>query len=494
MITARLQLQVLFLKHSLHHINNKILKMKTSKAILNKLLFYFLSILLIQNISAQHTSHFKEYYPGGYWLSGLNGDTIHMNKGVYTYISGENCNNITFLPDEGTEMRNGINFINSTNVHIAGYDSITGKHKLYIHDAIGNAIEAGGKCDNWIIDGVDIYNVYSCLWFKTDPDQFHIKNRNGQDSLDKTGHIVLDTTGWHYVMDGLTIKHCAWKRANFDLAYIGNTDPQGKRTYWVNGQWVHVIPNPVAHVYIEDLQCDTAYRSIVQVSGLKDSLIVKNSSFKNAGINSYLDADGKNQGANFIIGGANNPIYASITNCDLRNSNLYNFRSQAGGNIIFKNNTTDSATAVYRIGQGFGINLQQMAAVEFDNPVPTLIDFENNNIGYSNNGISFVAYGNATTGSKFIGNKIKGLFQNFTGVQFDTTSNTKDTTMQDTTKEIPKDTTIEYFRLDFKTATATFYRADESIEIFYDVDRCVGNITKKNWRVVFKSGKSQIVK
>jgi hypothetical protein len=445
---------------------------------MKKLLFALL--ILSTALNAQHTPQFKEYYPGGYWVTNANlqsGDTMHLHSGVYTYISGENLSNVTILPDAGCEMRSGINFRNSSNIHIAGLDAKTGTHNLYIHDASGVGIYAAGKCSNWQIDGVDEYNVYSWIWFKTEPDDFKI---NG----------VIDSSYWNIVMSNLYVHDCIWKKANFDGGYIGTTDAKADRGFVINGKTYFPYPPQVSKIHFKNVYMDTAYRTGLQVSVLLDSVTLENVTSHNAGINSFLDGDGKNQGANFIIGGSKNSIVASITDCDFRNSNLYNVRTQAGGTIIFKNNSTDSSTAVYRLGQGFGINSQQMAAVEFDNPIPTFIDFENNNIGYSNNNISFVAYGSAKTGSKFSNNKIKGLFQNFTGVAFDTTG----TIIKDSIKTPPPDTTILYFTLNYTNQSVTFYRANGSTETFINVDRAVGSIDNKAWRVFFKTGKSQVIK
>jgi hypothetical protein len=172
-------------------------------------------------------------------------------------------------------------------------------------------------------------------------------------------------------------------------------------------------------------------------------------------------------------------------------------RTQAGGNIIFSHNTTDSATAVYRIGQGVGVNKEQMASVEFDNPVSTNLTIENNVVGYSNNNVGIVVYGQVLKGI-FSGNKLKGQFQNFTTAKFDTTQVTDtthtDTTHQDSIIIVPKDTTVLYFKLSNTDTTATFYRADGSAEMFYSVDRCVGSITKNQWRVYFLNNTSKQVK
>ena len=448
---------------------------------MKRILFALTILLFASNANAQHTQHFKDYAPGGYWVTNANlqdGDTLHMIKGVYSYISGENLTNVTIFPDPGTEMTSGINLRNSSNIHIAGL-SANGSHNLYIHNASGIAIEGTGMCNNWEIDGVDEYNVYSWIWWKTEPDDFKI---NG----------VIDSSYWHIVMSNLYVHDCNWKKANFDGGYIGTTDAKADRGFVINSITYYPYPTQVSRIRFKNMVLDTAYRTNLQVSVLLDSVTLDNVRISNGGINSYLDADGKNQGANFIIGGSRNSIYATITNSTFKNSNLYNIRTQAGGVIVFKNNTTDSATAVYRIGQGTGINNQQMASVEFDNPIPTLLDIENNNIGYSNNNVGIVLYGQLQSGSKYAGNTLKGQLQNFTGTSLDTTS--KDTVV---VTPPPPDTTVLYYTLDATTNTATFYRKDQSTTVFQNVQRCVGAILKKGlikWTVFYINGSNEQVK
>lgn len=342
-----------------------------------------------------HTSHWKEYKPGGYWVTNSNlkdGDTAYLLKGNYTYISGENLNNVTFLGEPGVVLSAGFNFTNSSNLK---FDGGTKTRNIQIKGAGGVALSFKGKCNNIKINGVDIDGAYSYLWYKTEIDDFG-----------------ADTSYWHIKMNGLYVTNCTWTGAKFDGVYVGSTNQQANRKIVINGKTYYPLPADVANIRFTNVYITGSYRTGMQISGCTSGTNwVKNCSIINVGTNMESD-----HGAALRLGGRTKNF--TVDKCIFKNTWLYAFHSQASGNLVFSNNTVDSATAV--AGK---INPQPMAAVEFDTyNKPTFIKIYKNTIDYSNNNVPVVIYGSdktlSDTGNVYAENTTKGSWQNKTGIKF----------------------------------------------------------------------------
>lgn len=349
------------------------------------------TMLLQDKYIVQHTAHWKIVPPGGYWNYPCSaGDTLYLN-GDYTYMSfggvnGEPDKPIVVLGDNAT-LKNGFNFSDCNYWHITG--------KINIKNAPGTALSISGKSNHFEIDGVNIDTAFYFLWFKTE-----------------VGDHPCDSSYWHNMnMDDLYVHDCNFHYARQDGCYIGSTGQNADRAVNCNGKIYYPMPATVSNIRFERVRMTNAQRTFLQISGCSGNNYVKNCYFNNCGFefNPY-------QGAGVALGGNDNGNY-EIAYDTIKNTYLNNFYSYASGTINFHHNLLDSADVV-----SGKINTQQNASVLLRSNGSTY-NFYSNKIGWSNNNVSLVVYGDDKTVSPesiFADNTIAGEFQNFTGVEFKT--------------------------------------------------------------------------
>jgi hypothetical protein len=273
----------------------------------------------------------NKIYPGGagsgFFASDYAhpGDTIVLRSSDNTrtyfaldYLRGTAQQPIVII-NEGGQVRLSLGFDlkNCHYVKLTGSGDAGTYYGFYVSNPAGVPVGISARSENVEIERVDVFNSLYGAWAKQDP--------SAVDSLNYP----------NWIMDGIHIHHCRFKKIGQDCIYAGNTTA-------INGQVIGGVtkyPMRLSNVNIHNLIIDSANRTGIQVGECMGG------SIHDCNISSMGYEYDQSQGTGISIGGHSYDIH--VYNDTVSKTFLYGIMNFGKGRNYIENNVVDSSGILY---------------------------------------------------------------------------------------------------------------------------------------------------